>query len=227
MVFVGVDWAEAHHDVCVVDHEGAVLARRRIVEGIEGLAGLHGLLAEHAEEPDEVIVGIETDRGLLVSSLVAAGYEIYAINPLAVARYRDRHGISGASPTRATPSSSPTSCAPTGTTTGRSQETPSSPRRSRSSPGRTRVHLGPSAPGERAAQRAAGVLPGRLVAFGTHLEHNDALAVLAIAPTASLGRQAPVSKIASALRRGGRKRGVEKRSQQITRCCGLSISRHR
>ena len=70
--------------------------------------------------------------------------------------------------------------------------------------------------------------PAALVAFGTHLEHNDALSVLAIAPTASLGRQAPVSKIASALRRVGRQRGVEKRSQQSTpRCCGVSISRHR
>ena len=43
-----------------------------------------------------VVVGIETDRGLLVQALVAAGYQIYAINPLAVDRYRDRHSVSGA-----------------------------------------------------------------------------------------------------------------------------------
>jgi transposase len=44
----------------------------------------------------EVIVWIETDRGLWVTALVAAGYQVYAINPLAAARYRDRHNVGGA-----------------------------------------------------------------------------------------------------------------------------------
>jgi hypothetical protein len=48
------------------------------------------------KEPAEVVVGIETDRGLWVESLVAAGYQVFAVNPLAVARYRDRHQVSGA-----------------------------------------------------------------------------------------------------------------------------------
>jgi len=96
MVFVGIDWAEAHHDVCVVDEEGKVLAKRRVPEGLEGVGKLHALVAEHAEDPAMVVVGIETDRGLLVGSLVAAGYQVYAINPLASSRYRDRHATSGA-----------------------------------------------------------------------------------------------------------------------------------
>ena len=54
--------------------DGEVLATRRIPEGLEGVARLHALVGEHADEPDEVVVGIETDRGLLVSALVAAGY---------------------------------------------------------------------------------------------------------------------------------------------------------
>ena len=45
--------------------------------------------------PNDVVIGIETDRGLWVQALVAAGYQLYAINPLAVARYRDRHHVSG------------------------------------------------------------------------------------------------------------------------------------
>ena len=69
MIFVGIDWAEAHHDVCVLDRDGEVLASRRVPEGLEGVARLHALLGEHAEAPDEVIVGIETDRGLLVTAL--------------------------------------------------------------------------------------------------------------------------------------------------------------
>jgi transposase len=43
-----------------------------------------------------VLVGIETDRGPWVTALIAAGYTVYAINPLQVARYRERHGVSGA-----------------------------------------------------------------------------------------------------------------------------------
>ena len=43
-----------------------------------------------------MVVGIETDRGPWVQALIAAGYQVYAINPLQVARYRERHGVSGA-----------------------------------------------------------------------------------------------------------------------------------
>lgn len=96
MIFVGVDWAEQHHDACVLDEAGTVLGRAQVPDGIEGVARLHALVAEHAEEPAEVVVGIEVDRGLLVHALVAAGYQLYAVNPLAVSRYRDRHAVSGA-----------------------------------------------------------------------------------------------------------------------------------
>ena len=65
MIYVGIDWAEAHHDVCVLDDAGEVLGARRIPEGLEGVARLHALLGEHADEPSEVVVGIETERGLL------------------------------------------------------------------------------------------------------------------------------------------------------------------
>jgi Transposase len=74
VLFVGDDWAEAHHDIEVHDEHGRSLARRRLPEGLEGLAHLHGLLAEWADDPAEVVVGIETDRGLWVSALLATGY---------------------------------------------------------------------------------------------------------------------------------------------------------
>jgi transposase len=96
VLFVGVDWAERHHDVCLLDEQGAVLAKRRITDGFCGVTELHALVAEHAEDPKQVVVGIETDRGLLVGALLAAGYQVYGINPLAVSRYRDRHAVSGA-----------------------------------------------------------------------------------------------------------------------------------
>jgi transposase len=94
-LLVGIDWAEQHHDVCVMAADGIVLARERISDGVAGVARLHELIAVHASEPAEVAVGIETDRGLLVGALVAAGYEVIAVNP-AASRYRERHTISGA-----------------------------------------------------------------------------------------------------------------------------------
>lgn len=96
MIFVGVDWAEAHHDICVMNDAGVVLAESRIPEGVRGVAQLYELLAGPAGEPAEVVVGIETDRGLLVQALVAAAFEVFAINPLAASRYRERHSVSGA-----------------------------------------------------------------------------------------------------------------------------------
>lgn len=95
MIFVGLDWAESEHAVCVLDEHGGVLATRQIPESTAGMSQLQGLLAGLAAEPEEVVIGIETDRGLLVRFLEAAGYQLYAINPLAASRYRDRHKTSG------------------------------------------------------------------------------------------------------------------------------------
>ena len=75
------------------------------------------MVADYADDPGEVVIGIETDRGLLVGALLAAGYQVYAVNPLAVSRYRDRHTVSGAKSDKATPSCWPTWSAPTGATT--------------------------------------------------------------------------------------------------------------
>ncbi len=98
-LFVGDDWAEDHHDVEVMDEAGGVLARRRLPEGVAGMAQLHELVGRHAGEDEdavEVVVGIETDRGPWVAALVAAGYSVFAVNPLQAARYRERRGVSGA-----------------------------------------------------------------------------------------------------------------------------------
>jgi hypothetical protein len=95
-VSCGIDWAEDHHDIALVDRDGQLLARRRISDDAAGLAALLGLLAEHGDHVDELIpVAIETPRGLLTSCLRATGRQVYPINPMAVARYRDRHSIAG------------------------------------------------------------------------------------------------------------------------------------
>jgi transposase len=99
LLFVGDDWAEEYHDVELQDEAGRRLGKAKLQEGIAGIVGLHELLAEHLDadaEPEQVVIGIETDRGPWVQALLAAGYRVYAINPLQVARYRERHSVSGA-----------------------------------------------------------------------------------------------------------------------------------
>lgn len=91
----GIDWAEAHHDVAVMDADGHVLGRRRIDTGLPGFTELMSLLAEHTTDPRVVPVAIETDKNLIVAALQAAGLAVYPINPRAVARYRERHTQAG------------------------------------------------------------------------------------------------------------------------------------
>ena len=101
-LFAGDDWAEDHHDVELMDSGGRRLAKARLPEGVAGMARLHAMigeqLGEDAEEDDagQVAIGIETDRGPWVAALIAAGYTVFAINPLQASRYRERHGVSGA-----------------------------------------------------------------------------------------------------------------------------------
>ena len=101
VLFVGNDWAEDHHDVEVQDATGRRLGKARLPEGVTGIARLHALVGQFADPEDptgagQVLVGIETDRGPWVAALVAAGYRVFAINPMQVARYRERHRTSGA-----------------------------------------------------------------------------------------------------------------------------------
>jgi len=106
VLFVGDDWAEDHHDVEIVDERGRRRAAKRLPEGLAGITGLHALIArcmpsgwadlDPAQAAARVKIGIETERGPWVAALVAAGYEVFAINPMSTARYRERHSTSGA-----------------------------------------------------------------------------------------------------------------------------------
>lgn len=91
----GIDWAEGHHDVAILDEAGRVVARRRIETGLAGFTELMTLLSEHSDDPASVPVAIETDKNLIVAALQAVGVRVFAINPRPVARYRERHGQSG------------------------------------------------------------------------------------------------------------------------------------
>ncbi|MGW2964109.1 IS110 family transposase [Streptomyces sp. NPDC001220] len=96
-MFCGIDWAESHHDIALVDEAGDQVAKLRISDDSAGFHALLELLARHGDCPEDPIpVAIETPRGLLVACLRATGRKVYAINPLAAARYRDRGSVSRA-----------------------------------------------------------------------------------------------------------------------------------
>ena len=95
-VFCGIDWAGDHHDIALAGRDGKLLARQRISDDAAGLAQLLELLAGHGDSAaDPVPVAIETPRGLLTACLRATGRPACPVNPMSVARYRDRHTVAG------------------------------------------------------------------------------------------------------------------------------------
>jgi transposase len=93
-LFCGIDWADDHHDIALIDDTGTVLLQRRIGDDTTGWALLLDAFAAHGDSANTPIpVAVETSHGLLVSCLRATGRPVFAINPLAVARYRDRHSV--------------------------------------------------------------------------------------------------------------------------------------
>ncbi|WEB40584.1 IS110 family transposase [Streptomyces yunnanensis] len=95
LIYCGIDWAEKTHDVALVDDTGQLLAKRHITDDAVGYRILLDLLAEYGDtEDDPIPVAIETSRGLLVTVLRQGKRQVFAINPMAAARYRDRHAVS-------------------------------------------------------------------------------------------------------------------------------------
>jgi transposase len=220
-VFCGVDWAEGHHDIALVDENGALIGKRRIEESLDGLAELMAMLAAAGDSAEEPIpVAIETPRGLLVAVLRATGRAIYPINPLAVARYRERTSVSG-------------------------KKSDHVDAMALANILRTDAHLHRMLPGDSPLARSITVLarayqdgvwrrtklvqelrarlreyyPGFLAAFAagsgsgrglstTQLASADARAVLAIAPSPAQGRTVSKARVETALRRGGRQRRI-------------------
>ena len=140
MLFIGDDWAEAHHDIEIEDDTGRLLVRRRLLEGLAGISMLHELVAEHldpAGEPDQVMVGIETERGSWVG---AAGRRLRCVSdqPDAGSSVSGTALTSGASPILGMRICWPRSSGWIGPITDRSPATPRSLRTLNSPPVRIR-----------------------------------------------------------------------------------------
>ena len=228
MIFVGNDWAEDHHDVYLMDEDGARLGYGRLPEGIEGVARLHEMVAGHTTDAPEVVIGIETDRGLWVGALIGAGYQVYAINPKAVSRYRDRHRLGGAKSDRAD-----AKLLADVVRTDRHNHR----RVAGDSPGAegikivARAHQNLIWARVRHTNQLRNALreyyPAALETFDD-LAHRDAVALLGRAPTPTLGARLTLPQIRAALKRGGRRRNLDaavRRIQQGLRGAHLTAPR--
>jgi transposase len=214
-VFVGHDWAEAHHDVFVEDDTGGKLAAVRLPEGVEGVRRFHELVAAHVEEAGEVLVATETDRGLFVDALVAAGYEVIAVNPLSTSRYRERLSTSGA---KSDPGDARVLAELARVDGHNHRRIAGDSDLAEAVKVLARAHQTMVWNRTRHTNQIRSTLrefyPAALEAFD-NLDSPDSLAVLAMAPTPSLGRGLSRSRIAAALRRGGRQRRIEERAGEI------------
>ncbi|MGB8387276.1 IS110 family transposase [Mycobacterium sp.] len=215
MIFVGDDWSEEHHDVYLMDEGGKRLTSRRLPDGLVGIRQLHELIATHAEDPEQVVVGIETDRGLWVGALTGAGYQVFAVNPLAVARYRDRHHVSGAK-SDASDAKLLADLVRTDRHNHRGVAGDSADAEAIKVLARAHQNLIWSRTRHTNALRSAlrEYYPAALVAF-EDLAHGDALGVLGRAPTPEQGARLSLTEIHSALKRGGRKRNIDVRAREI------------
>src|SRR6266542_3900871 len=95
MWYAGIDWADDHHDVVVIDEAGAMVASFRVAHTAAGLADLTTALAQITGEAakDQLACIVETNHGLLIAALLDAGFPVYPVNPKTVDRRRSAAGV--------------------------------------------------------------------------------------------------------------------------------------
>lgn len=92
--WAGIDWASKAHEVCLVNHEGAVVDRCSVRHDVGGLDELNRFLLKRGPAA-RVAVAIETPRGSVVEFLVERGFQVFSINPKQLDRFRDRFTVAG------------------------------------------------------------------------------------------------------------------------------------
>ncbi|MBF6191360.1 IS110 family transposase [Nocardia sp. CDC186] len=219
--FCGVDWAEGHHDIAIVDQDGTLLAKKRIADDPTGFAELTDLLANVGDTAaDPIPIAIETPRGLMVAALRAVGRPVFAINPMAVARYRERHSVARAKSDHA---DAMTLANILRVDSHMHRQLPEDSQLSRAIAVLARAQQDSVWRRTKAGNELRSLLreyyPSFLATFAhgaaTNLAKPEARAVLAIAPTPAQAARLTKARIAAALRRAGRQRGIDDLSAEI------------
>ncbi|WP_446223547.1 IS110 family transposase [Nocardia sp. IBHARD005] len=219
--YCGIDWAEGHHDIAIVDQDGTLVSKKRIGDDPAGFTALTELLTAAGDTAEDPIpVAIETPRGLMVAAIRATGRAVYAINPMSVARYRERHSMARAKSDHADAMTLANIL-------------------------RVDAHMHRTIPADTELVQAIAVLaraqqdavwrrtkasnelrcllreyhPAFLATFAsksaTNLAKPEIRAVLAIAPTPAAAAKLTKTRVAAALRRAGRKRGIDEFAAEI------------
>jgi transposase len=94
MWYAGLDWADTHHDVVVLDEAGQQVATKRVAHSKTGLSDLTQFLERitGSAQKAQMACIVETNRGLLIAALVEAGFRVYPVNPKTVDRRRVSSG---------------------------------------------------------------------------------------------------------------------------------------
>jgi len=221
-LFCGIDWAEGHHDLAVIDAEGQLVAKKRITDDPAGFAELIEVLTAAGDSvEDPVPVAIETPRGLLVAALRATGRPVYAINPLAVARYRERLSVARSKSDHA---DAMTLAHILRVDAHLHRRLPADSELCQSIAVLARAHQDAIWARTKAHNELRSLLhdfyPTFLTTFtgrfALGISSPEARAVLAIAPTPGQAMKLTVSRISAALRRAGRSRGIDQAATDIT-----------
>ena len=92
MWYVGLDWADTHHDVEVLDEAGKRVGARRFAHSHEGLNELKQFVLSIAVQPENLACIVETNHGLLITFLLEAGIPVYPVNPKSANQLRKSAG---------------------------------------------------------------------------------------------------------------------------------------
>jgi transposase len=162
-----------------------------------------------------VVIGIEPDRGLVVGALVAAGYEVHVVNPLAVSRYRDRLAPAEA---KSDPGGARVLAEVMRTDRHLHRAVAGDSDEAEAIKVLARAHQNLIWTRQRTANQLRSILrefyPAALEAFG-QLTSPDAASVLQLAPTPTAGRGLTKAKVRRSLAAGGRTRRIDERDSEI------------
>jgi hypothetical protein len=76
MFYAGINWADDHHDVVVLDETAKTLGSLRVAHTVSGLAQLDQFLKQFTTDQAQLACVIETSQGLLITNLLEAGWAV-------------------------------------------------------------------------------------------------------------------------------------------------------
>ncbi len=89
--FGGLDWADDHHDVVILDRDGQIVADFQFAHSPAGWEKFR----EQVKPFPALACAVETQHGLVVDQLIVSGCTVYPVNPVSAASYRKRKAPSG------------------------------------------------------------------------------------------------------------------------------------